>query len=418
MKLKINEFDDFDKLEKIEKYIQKYCKKNKVEKYFNNIRYIERPETSPRLVEMRKLAKFGRSGCCNDYYYILQIWLNQNEEYKKNLFKNKTLYLRSKAKLENQLLELLNNDESLIYLVNKNGENLGMIAARYKLPRIVDYFLDIKEFANLTDVYGYNLGMIAAENMLEEQTIKALKNKQAALTQSKYFKENIGIIAARNHLVNATSIALENKELCVQQSTNGVNVGMACCYAELGEDLAIKALSNKQAAVQQTKNGGNIGMFCAKALFGTYKKATLFALSNQIASLQQDYLGNTIGMIAAKHYMKDATLKALDNKKASLIQNKDGMTIGMLAAQNYMKEATLKALQNEKVLTLKDKKGWDIQMYAYWLTKDKEVGKRIEKYEKKMAKKRQKEQEEYNRTHHDDNFDPTPYMIAPPPVCD
>ena len=122
--------------------------------------------------------------------------------------------------LEDKVIALINQDESILTVQDNFGMNLGMRAARFGLEKVVMRCLEKSEASVQQDQMGWNIGMHAAMNKLEQATIKALDNYEAALQQDNN-TENIGMHAAMNRLEQAVIKALENHDAANQTDYDG-----------------------------------------------------------------------------------------------------------------------------------------------------------------------------------------------------
>ncbi len=122
-----------------------------------------------------------------------------------------------------ELESLLEDYPELFSVKLKQNKNIGMIAAKNKLERIVLLALKNEEASLQQDDLGYNIGMYAATKKLESATIKALQNKKASIQQN-CNGENIGMIVARHNLEHAMIIALQNSEAVEQRDSEGRNI--------------------------------------------------------------------------------------------------------------------------------------------------------------------------------------------------
>ena len=173
-----------------------------------------------------KVKKFieKRNASSVDFTYDLIIEELNNyeiEEADLEIAGDEKLAKEKQQQVTQKILSLIDENEDVLTIVNNEGYNIGMIAAKLKLEDVVLRALDNHEASLQQSRIGkMNMGMLSAEYDLEKATIKALDNHKASL-QISSFHENIGMKAARCGLENATLKALDNYEASIQQDSWG-----------------------------------------------------------------------------------------------------------------------------------------------------------------------------------------------------
>lgn len=257
--------------------------------------------------------------------------------------------------------ELKNYEIEEIDLEIAGDEKLFQEKQQQATKKILSLINENDDVLKIVDKEGYNIGMLAAKLKLEDVVLRALDNMEASLQQSYIGKMNIGMYAAEYDLEKATIKALDNAEASLQQSTYRENIGMKAAKYGL-EEATIKALDNYEASIQQDFWGYNIGMYAVQSRL---EKASLKALDNEKASLQYTKQEqNTIGLMAVEKGMEKVALKALENPLACTHQNKFGRNIGMEAMMKRMENVGLKALDDYGAAIQIDDWGWNIGMFA------------------------------------------------------
>ena len=263
---------------------------------------------------------------CGILYKLL---LEEFDKYREICDESKKLNIKDhfmKKEIEEKILKLIDEDDSVLTIV---------------------------------DNFWNNIGMTAADLGIESVALRALDNEKASIQQNKN-KKTIGMIAAYSRLENVVDKALDNEKACTLQDYSNQNLG--CIVADFlgNEQLTIKALSNETASLQQDVYGKNIGMYAARRQM---PEATMFALDNKIASIQQDEDGKNIGMIAAEYGLDDCVLKALENEEARNQKSNDIWTMGILTVMRQNPKSSIKCLDYRDVLV--QYTTWQTSFYSY-----------------------------------------------------
>ena len=254
-------------------------------------------------------------------------------------------YLRKQV--EDEILELIEIDDSVLYMQDRNGFNIGMMAAGCEFVRVLDLVKDNEEInCQVNNFNGENIAMCCCFNGAPQGVIdyvKAVMKFDSVRNVLDVCENNISNYGLRYNLDDIVDESLNYHDLSTHIFTNGNNLGMMCVLNKK-EKLALKALDNHKASTQQNPGGQNIGMLAATKQM---ESVVLKALDNKEAAVQVDVDGLNMGMIATRNYLTKAGLKALDNPEASIQQHDCGWNIGMFGAAFSNEEIVKKALENE-----------------------------------------------------------------------
>ena len=284
---------------------------------------------------------------------LYQSILKELKEYKELYFEeakklNGHPHFKTKE-VQEKVINLINEDERVLFIRGDWGRTLGFEAAKLKLEDVVLRILDNHDASLIQDDNGKNIGIEAMSTKLFKAVLKALDNHELCCQKSGYWGQTLGMFCAIDGYEEGVLKALDDKEAShLRCSLKGKNIGMYA--AENGLNKAVlKALDDYDLSTQRDDEGFNIGTHSA----GNCDEEVLIkALDNEEASLQQTYYGQSnIGMLCAQRGFKYATLKALDNYQASVQTNRHGLNIGMLAARSDLEECVLKALDNKEART-------------------------------------------------------------------
>lgn len=135
-----------------------------------------------------------------------------------------------------KLNELFETYPEILTIQNREGENLGMIACKMKLEKIVLAILNNHEASIQQDKNGNNIGIHAVYNNLEEAMLKALDNEEAS-TEQNNMGYNIGMCAASRGLKKVVEKALQNPAAKAQKTKTGLTIEIAQQLYEQEEKL-------------------------------------------------------------------------------------------------------------------------------------------------------------------------------------
>lgn len=128
-----------------------------------------------------------------------------------------------KNNVESLVIKILTKYPEVATIRDKEGRNVGMLAAMYNYENIVLKVLDSEEASTQQDIYGCNIAILSASRKLERAVLKALDNEKASVQQDDY-GWNAGMVSAMYKLPNATKKALKNKEACEQMDFKGQTI--------------------------------------------------------------------------------------------------------------------------------------------------------------------------------------------------
>lgn len=348
-----------------------------------------------------------------------------SEKNRKEMGLSEEFVNRTLGYMENNIINIIDKDESLLICQDLNGRNLGMVAAWASCENVVLRTLENEEAVIQTDGHGQNVGFYSAWKGLAKATLKVLDNPIASIQKNER-GSIIGIEAAHHNNTEMEEVvikALQNKEASVITDCQGFNIGIEAAKHGLIR-AAEFALQNEEAAKQVNTWGDTIESLIEKNKEKVEKQTKLEKLEKQsnlyntivekildYSDYKNSYLikpnaeqkrksknltkanivrrlkaieksiiediknnrevltfqtnaGYNVGMVAARNGMESIVLIALDDPIASTQQNTDGENIGMLAAFCGMEEATLKALDNPIASTQQNWEGLNIGMCA------------------------------------------------------
>jgi len=363
-----------------------------------------------------------------------------SEKNRKEMGLSEDFVYRTLGYMENDIINIIDKDDSILTCQDLNGRNLGMIAALASCEKVVLRTLENEEAIIQTDRHGQNVGFYSAWRGLakatskvldnpvastqqnergsiigmeaahhpdmEDVVIKALQNKEASvMTDCQGF--NIGIEAAKYGLIRAAEFALQNEEAAKQVNTWGDTIESLIekNREKVEKQTKLEKLENlgkvynnivekildysdyemtylKKPGAEQNRKSENL----TKVKVGTHLKAIEKSIIKDIENNRevlsfQTNAGYNIGMVAARNGMESIVLIALDDPIASTQQNTDGENIGMLAAFCSMEGATLKALDNPIASTQQNWEGLNIGICAATRNLEKAVIKALDNEE-------------------------------------
>ena len=293
------------------------------------------------------------------YFYIVEE-LNKYQESLEEIEKLKeqghTHYLVKET--TDKILELLRDDDKVFLIQNAWGTNIGMRAASLGLTEIVKKAMENREVAEQLDCLGKDIGIICAENKLEDCVLDFLDKYPDLLTHGKDSAENnIGLICASHKLekavIKALEIGKENKEFLLHENIERRNIGEFCVNFGL-EEAVLRAIDIPILSKCKMQDDNNLGMLATSK--GMYRVASK-VIDNKINLYDTNEYGKNIGMLAAEQGFEDLVLKCLDDSELSLMPDYKWDLLGHYCMEYKLEQAGLKAIENKEAAIYKNRYG-------------------------------------------------------------
>ena len=240
-------------------------------------------------------------------------------------------------------------DKDSCLIQDPYGRNMGMIAAQNKMENVVLEALDNYELSTQVDEFNRNIAMYAAINKLEKSVIKSFRNLDASLQEDSDGKI-AAFLAVENGLEKAGLEAIQIPKIAryINLSNNCKNLAMVAADNNM-DSIIIKAIDiGREAGIYDTDTVGDTAAMTA--VLKRRKAVAQRAIQDEKLCMIENRNNKTLPMLCVKAGFEDVVLEALDNKNIAKYLNREGYNLGEFATINGLEKASMKAMDNPDTL--------------------------------------------------------------------